>query len=325
MKNKFVKLIIAATLVCLCAFPVSSGAAASEIYLGGIPAGFSLYTRGVTVVGITDVPTEHGKFSPGKDAGLQVGDVVLSIGGKDVNSSEDIAAAVEGKSEAKVVYTRGNERMETIIKPKKDALGKYRLGLFIRNYVSGIGTLTYVKNGRFTSLGHPILDENGNLIEIVGGDLINCTVTGVIKGERGRAGELKGIFLKSAPFAKADCNTKTGVTGTISEDAIESLHLRKTEFGTAKVGVATVYTTVQGSEPKEYDISIVKIDKNEKENKNLVLKITDEDLIEITGGIVQGMSGSPILQDGKLVGCVTHVFINDPERGFGIMIDNIIE
>lgn len=326
MKNKIVKFIIATLLACLCIFPLSGASASTqEVYLGGIPAGFSLNTRGVTVVGITDVATEHGKFSPGKDAGLQIGDVILSIGGKDVNSSQDIAAAVENKSEAKVIYTRGNETKETVIKPGKDAFGKYKLGLFIRNYVSGIGTLTYVKNNLFTSLGHPILDEHGNLIEITGGSLINCTVTGVIKGERGKAGELKGIFLKNAPFAKAAYNTSTGVTGSICDEEIERLNLRKVETGEAKVGSATVYTTVKGSEPKEYSISIVKIDKNEKDNKNLVVKITDEELIGITGGIVQGMSGSPILQDGKLVGAITHVFINDPERGFGISVANIIE
>jgi len=214
--------------------------------------------------------------------------------------------------------------MQTVIKPEKDALGKYKLGLFIRNYVSGIGTLTYVKDGKFTSLGHPILDEQGNLIEITGGSLLNCTITGVIKGERGRAGELKGVFLKNTAFATAKCNTKTGVTGTMKEGEVERLNLRKVEMGEAKVGSATVYTTVNGSEPKEYSMSIVKVDKGEKDNKNLVIKITDDELIDITGGIVQGMSGSPILQNGKIVGAVTHVFINDPERGFGVSVQNII-
>ena len=146
---------------------------------------------------------------------------------------------------------------------------------------------------------------------------------GVIKGERGKAGELKGVFLKNAPFATAEANTKTGIIGTMKEGEIERLGLRKVEIGEAKVGSATVYTTVSGSEPKEYSMSIVKVDKDEKDNKNLVIKITDDELLSITGGIVQGMSGSPILQDGKIVGAVTHVFINDPERGFGVAVQNI--
>lgn len=325
MKKKIFKLIIISLLVCFCIFPMSGAASASAVYLGGIPAGFSLNTRGVTVVGITDVNTENGKFSPAKDAGLTLGDVVLSIDDKDVNSSDDIAKAVNGKSEAKIVYMRNGERHESVIKPKKDGFGKYKLGLFIRNYVSGIGTLTYIKDNKFTSLGHPILDERGDLIEITGGSLINCTITGAIKGERGKAGELKGIFLKNAAFAKATYNTKTGVVGTIGDGEIERLNLKEVETGEARVGNAVIYSTVTGSRPKEYCISIVKIDKNERDNKNLVLKITDDELIDLTGGIVQGMSGSPILQDGKLVGAVTHVFINDPERGFGISIDNIIE
>ncbi len=326
MKRRIIKLIVTALLmVCFSVFPANGFADTNEVYLGGIPAGFSLYTRGVTVVGIADVVTENGKFSPGKDAGLQIGDVITFIDDKAVNSSEDIAAAVDGKSEVKIKYTRNGESAEGTIKPKKDALGQYKLGLFIRNFVSGIGTLTYVKNNRFTSLGHPIVDENGSLIEIIGGSLINCTITGAIRGERGKAGELKGIFLKNTPFAQAERNTPTGVTGIISDEEIERLELKKVETGKEKVGAAVIYSTVKGSQPKEYAVSVVKIDKNEKNNKNLVLKINDEELLSVTGGIVQGMSGSPILQDGKLVGAVTHVFVNDPERGFGISVENFIE
>ena len=324
MKNKFIKFLIATLIVCFCVFPLNAASASTEIYLGGIPAGFSLNTRGVTIVGITDVNTENGKVSPGKEAGLKLGDVILSINDQEINNSKDIAAAVTDGKPAVVEFTRAGENMQTVIKPEKDALGKYKLGLFIRNYVSGIGTLTYVKDGKFTSLGHPILDEQGNLIEITGGSLLNCTITGVIKGERGRAGELKGVFLKNTAFATAEYNTKTGVTGTMKEGEVERLNLRKVEMGEAKVGSATVYTTVNGSEPKEYSMSIVKVDKGEKDNKNLVIKITDDELIDITGGIVQGMSGSPILQNGKIVGAVTHVFINDPERGFGVSVQSII-
>lgn len=323
MKNKLIKFIIAVFVLCFCLTPFGMASASTEVYLGGIPAGFSLNTRGVTVVGITDVNTENGKVSPGKEAGLKVGDIILNIGDYEINNSKDIALAVADGKAAMLTYTRTGEKLQTVIKPEKDALGKYKLGLFIRNFISGIGTLTYVKGNEFTSLGHPILDENGNMIEIIDGSLLNCTITGVIKGERGKAGELKGVFLKNAPFATAEANTKTGIIGTMKEGEIERLGLRKVEIGEAKVGSATVYTTVSGSEPKEYSMSIVKVDKDEKDNKNLVIKITDDELLSITGGIVQGMSGSPILQDGKIVGAVTHVFINDPERGFGVAVQNI--
>lgn len=323
MKNKLIKFIIAVFVLCFCLTPFGMASASTEVYLGGIPAGFSLNTRGVTVVGITDVNTENGKVSPGKEAGLKVGDIILNIGDYEINNSKDIALAVADGKAAMLTYTRAGEKLQTVIKPEKDALGKYKLGLFIRNFISGIGTLTYVKGNEFTSLGHPILDENGNMIEIIDGSLLNCTITGVIKGERGKAGELKGVFLKNAPFATAEANTKTGIIGTMKEGEIERLGLRKVEIGEAKVGSATVYTTVSGSEPKEYSMSIVKVDKDEKDNKNLVIKITDDELLSITGGIVQGMSGSPILQDGKIVGAVTHVFINDPERGFGVAVQNI--
>lgn len=323
MKNKFIKIIVVTFILCFCLMPFGMASASTEVYLGGIPAGFSLNTRGVTVVGIIDVNTENGKVSPGKEAGLKLGDIILNIGNYEINNSKDIAEAVADGKPSLLTFTRSGEKMQTVIKPEKDALGKYKLGLFIRNFISGIGTLTYVKGDKFTSLGHPILDENGNMIEIIDGNLLNCTITGVIKGERGRAGELKGVFLKNAPFAAATANTKTGIIGTIKEGEAERLGLKKVEVGEVKVGNATVYTTVSGSEPKEYTMSIVKVDMNEKDNKNLVIKITDDALIDITGGIVQGMSGSPILQDGKIVGAVTHVFINDPERGFGVAIQNI--
>ena len=323
MKNKLIKFIIAVFVLCFCLTPFGMASASTEVYLGGIPAGFSLNTRGVTVVGITDVNTANGKVSPGKEAGLKVGDIILNIGDYEINNSKDIALAVADGKAAMLTYTRAGEKLQTVIKPEKDALGKYKLGLFIRNFISGIGTLTYVKGNEFTSLGHPILDENENMIEIIDGNLLNCTIMGVIKGERGKAGELKGVFLKNAPFATAEANTKTGIIGTMKEGEIERLGLRKVEIGEAKVGSATVYTTVSGSEPKEYSMSIVKVDKDEKDNKNLVIKITDDELLSITGGIVQGMSGSPILQDGKIVGAVTHVFIHDPERGFGVAVQNI--
>ena len=252
MKNKLIKFIIAVFVLCFCLTPFGMASASTEVYLGGIPAGFSLNTRGVTVVGITDVNTANGKVSPGKEAGLKVGDIILNIGDYEINNSKDIALAVADGKAAMLTYTRAGEKLQTVIKPEKDALGKYKLGLFIRNFISGIGTLTYVKGNEFTSLGHPILDENENMIEIIDGNLLNCTIMGVIKGERGKAGELKGVFLKNAPFATAEANTKTGIIGTMKEGEIERLGLRKVEIGEAKVGSATVYTTVSGSEPKEY-------------------------------------------------------------------------
>lgn len=322
-KNKITKII---TLIIICfsltCINVYSVKADENIYLGGFTAGFSLNTRGAYVVGLSEVSSNGASYSPSKDAGIKTGDVILEISGNEVNTSEDIEKEICEKNEVLVKLLRGEEEIITTIYPKKDYLGINRIGVFIKNNISGIGTITYIKNGKYASLGHPVLNENGNLLNIIGGNLYNCTITGAIKGERGKAGELKGVFLKDKPFANAKINNFTGVYGELFKDNL-SCKLKAIELGEAKVGDACIYTTVNGDTPQEYSISIIKADKNEQSNKNLVIKITDESLINITGGIVQGMSGSPIIQNGKLVGAVTHVFINDPERGFGIMIDKM--
>jgi stage IV sporulation protein B len=171
-------------------------------------------------------------------------------------------------------------------------------------------------------LGHAVIDENNNELDIVDWNIYSCSIKGVVKGERGAAGELKGVFLRDNPIGKIEKNTSSGVYGSVTNKQIID-KLIKIETGEAKVGSAKIVSTVEGKESKEYDISIVKCDFL-GENKNFVIKIVDKDLISETGGIVQGMSGSPILQDGKLIGAITHVFLNDPTRGFGIKIEYML-
>ena len=297
-------------------------ASADEYYLGGFPAGFSLNTRGACILGLTDVVTEKGIVSPSKTAGLMKGDVIMSIDGNETNCAFDIEKYTTNQKTKLLVIKRGDEQLSINIIPAKDMVGKYRLGVFIRDTVNGIGTITYIKNDRFASLGHPVLDDDGSIIPIVGGNLFLCNVNGCIKGERGKAGELRGAFVKRNYIAEIDINCENGVYGKLNQEGVDEFCIKKVEVGTPKPGNATIYSTIEGNAPKEYKISIIKADcKNGY--KNLVIRITDKDLLEKTGGIVQGMSGSPILQNGKLVGGVTHVFINDPTRGFGIDIKNM--
>ncbi len=292
------------------------------LYVGGMPAGFSLFTKGAEVVGVCDVITENGIVSPCKDAEILVGDYILSINDNTISKISDIENSIEGQTEVIIIILRNNERITKTIKPAKDITGKYKLGVFIRDSVSGIGTITYIKGDRFASLGHPVLNDDGAVLDVVGGNLYSCNITGCIKGERGRAGELRGVFVKNTLIARIDKNLTCGVFGSISENFNRD-NLLKVELGQAVPGDACIYSTVEGLTPSEYKISIIKAD-NYGENKNFVIRVTDKNLLETTGGIVQGMSGSPILQNGKLVGAVTHVFINDPTRGFGIDIDNMI-
>ena len=294
----------------------------NKIYLGGMPAGFSLETKGAKVVGICGVVTEDGMKSPAKDSNICVGDIILNIGEYEVNNASDIEYALNNSINNYIKIKRNGEVITEKIFPTKDINGNYRLGVFVQDNVNGIGTITYIKGNRFASLGHPVTDENGETLKITGGELFSCNITGSIKGERGKAGELRGVFNFKNLIAKIDKNTSCGVFGEIN-DINNFTNLVEVEIGQAHMGDAVIYSTVLGDKPEKYNISIIKADLN-NHTKNFVIKINDENLLNCTGGIVQGMSGSPILQNGKLVGAVTHVFINDPTRGFGISINNMI-
>ncbi len=293
----------------------------NNVYLGGFTAGFTLDSRGAEIIGLTDVLTENGIKSPSKDAGLAVGDIILSLDGKTVNSSIDVEESIKSVDEAEIIFERNGITHKGTIKPEKDAMNINRIGVFIRDSIKGIGTVTYIKNGRFGALGHPVLTERGEILAVTGGQMYKCSITGIIKGEKGRPGELRGAFEQNSVIADVSINKPCGVFGNINDEFCLD-DLIEVETGVGTMGDAKIYSNLSG-EFKFYDISIIKVDKDNKTNKNYVIKVTDRELLELTGGIVQGMSGSPIVQNGILVGAVTHVFINDPFRGFGIMIDNM--
>lgn len=324
MKHKFRFLLIAFLLLTVLSFNVKPAYANyDKVYLGGMTAGFSLNTKGATVVGLCDVITDEGIKSPAKDIELKIGDVILNIDKFEVNSAEDIEKALKNSLSKEISIKRNDKIITEIITPAKDLSGFYRLGIFVKDNVDGIGTITFIKGNRFASLGHPVADEYGEIINITGGDLYKCNITGCVKGERGKAGELRGVFISKNKIASIDKNNECGVYGTLENEFVKNYDLVEIEIGQAHMGDAEIYSTIFGDKPEKYNITIIKTDFNNK-TKNFVIKINDEKLLEKTSGIVQGMSGSPIVQDGKLIGAVTHVFINDPTRGFGISIDNMI-
>jgi len=315
------------TLLCLTFFVFQYTAvyADNSIYLGGMTAGFEMELKGAYIMGISGVITENGKVSPAENAGLKVGDVILSLDGEEVSDAQSLENIIKDGKTKIVKYVRNSKENITNITPAKDALGNYKLGVYIRNALNGIGTITYIRGNSYASLGHPVLSEDGELLFVKAGEIRCCNITGVVKGKRGRAGELRGSFVNNIVIGSIDKNTTTGIYGKINNSFKEKYDLKKIETGTAVMGDAYIYSTVSDGEIKKYDISIIKTDYSNKENKNFVIKIEDEELIEITGGIVQGMSGSPIVQNGKLVGAVTHVFLNDSTRGFGIAIENMLK
>lgn len=294
----------------------------NKLYLGGYPAGFSIVSRGAFVNGICEVVTENGLKSPAKESGLRTGDIIYAINENEVNTANDIEKIIINGDNYLFSVLRDNAIISINLKPALDLNGKYRVGILIRDKINGIGTITYFSKNKIGSLGHAVLNENNHLFKIVDGTMYESDITGVVKGQKGKPGELKGVFKKNEIIAKINDNKSTGIYSTPNN--IDLSKYNEIEVGEGSMGDAYIYTTVLGDSPKRYSISIIKIDENNKDNKNFVIKITDNELLNITGGIVQGMSGSPIVQDGKLIGAVTHVFINDPTRGFGIKIDKML-
>lgn len=294
----------------------------TTIYLGGMPAGFYLETRGAYVVGLCDVITENGLISPSKEQGIEVGDKILFINNVEINNADDIEKAIRDGDEKNVIIERKGKRESFTVKPALDVNKKPRLGVFIREGINGIGTITYIKNDEFAALGHPVLDDDGNILNVIDGKIYDCNITSYVKGERGKPGELRGVFVRGFEKGIISKNTENGVYGKLNK--IDKSKLTTITTGEAKAGNAYILTTIEGFEPKKYSISIVKCDEDER-IKNYVIKVTDENLLKTTGGIVQGMSGSPIIQNNKLVGAVTHVFVNDPSRGFGISVNNMLK
>ena len=193
----------------------------------------------------------------------------------------------------------------------------------MREDLSGLGTITYFeKNGNFGALGHPVANQKGEIYEIKKGDVYNCSVIGVNKASRGKPGELKGMFIGEEPIGEIYRNENVGMFGKIKE--FNQNNYKKIKIGNARVGKAKIASTINANDVELYDIEIVKADYKKGNTKNYLIKICDKSLLEKTGGILQGMSGSPIIQNGNLVGAVTHVFLNDSTRGYGISIDNMI-
>ncbi len=301
------------------------------VYVGGMSAGFTLKTGCVQVIGICEVVTEEGVCSPALDAGLRSGDKIVKVGKIDVESVGELNEIVnkcKGKS-IKVEVERGGEIVGLDVCPVRDKQSKrYRIGVLVRDNVSGIGTVTFIDktSGKFGALGHSVVAENNKEMKIADGLVYACNIIGVSKGIRGRAGELKGMILSDKSFGTAEKLCDCGIFGRISED-FETNGLMQAEAtsANARPGKAHIYSTVDGISPKRYEIEVVKVDKGNKENKNYVIHVIDEALIKETGGIVQGMSGSPIIQENKVIGAVTHVFLNDPTRGYGIDIQTMLK
>lgn len=301
---------------------------------GGSPFGIKMFTDGVMVVGMTDVINSGESCNPAKEAGIRLGDVITRINGKRVSTNEEVAAIVErsgGSPLSMEVRREGGEPFEASLLPvRSDDADVYRAGMWVRDSSAGIGTLTFIdpETSRFAGLGHGVCDiDTGSLMPLSSGEAVDVVITGVTKGMSGNPGELRGTFTETQPMGVLLRNDSTGIYGQLNPASLDLGDVSPAPVAMrqeVKVGKASVRTTVDGGEPEEYEIVIEKVNFSEANpTRNMVIRVTDPRLLSKTGGIVQGMSGSPILQNGKLVGAVTHVFVNDPARGYGIFAENM--
>lgn len=303
---------------------------------GGQPIGVKVTTKGTMIVGLSEVEgCDNKTYNPAMDAGIEIGDIIEKINDIGIKSGEHVSNIInscEGK-EIKLLIKRKDKEIEKIIKPVKSKQDdKYKAGMWIRDSTAGVGTLTFFnpQNNTFGALGHPITDiDTGIMLSIDKGEIIPSKIISIQPGLKGKPGELRGMFFDDEKdIGEIKNNTSCGIFGLASDKIVNNIYDEPIPIAyqsEIKEGPAEILTTLDGNDVKRYSILIErKTVQNSPNPKSMIIKITDKELLDKTGGIVQGMSGSPIIQDGKLVGAVTHVFINRPDMGYGIYIEWMI-
>lgn len=318
------------------AWSLAGGAAAAElteVIPIGRTAGIKMESEGLMVESVDPVATAVGEVTPAKQAGLQAGDILLAVDGAAVDTGAALQKKVSlsaGKTMRLTVRRDGKELTLTGA-AVQDKAGVYRLGLTVRDSVAGIGTITYVDpdTGQYGSLGHGICDgETGVLVPLKDGSLMESSVSGVVKGVAGTPGSLQGDFNLQQDMGSVEENTLTGIFGVLTDDSYYSGKqvVPVAQADDIQTGPATILSNVSGEEVREYSCEIEKVyGEGGEYDRSMTIRVTDPALIRQTGGIVQGMSGSPILQGGKLVGAVTHVLVSDPTRGYAVQIEKMLE
>ncbi len=299
----------------------------------GYPVGIYLETDGVMVIGTGEVVGMNGNVSNPAENKVNSGDYITSLNGISVNSKSQLSFLINkyGNSEIILGLKRNGKNTNVKIKPVETGIMEYKAGIWVRDDTQGIGTLTFItENDKFGALGHGISDiDTGELLASDKGILYEADVWGIKKGENGRPGGLCGViqYEENSILGEIDANTNQGIFGSINKKIYDSIDMEGVDIclkQNVKKGRAKIRCYVE-NKFKDYDIEILNVDRNSLDgNKGLVIQVTDPELLRITNGIVQGMSGSPILQDNKIVGAVTHVFINDPTKGYGIFIEDML-
>lgn len=301
----------------------------------GRTVGLKLYTNGVLVVGMSEIDGIDGnKYIPYSDSGIKEGDMIKEINGKEISNTQELINIVNSSNgkEISIKYQRNEELIYTSITPIKGKDGTYMLGLWVRDAAAGIGTLTYYEEATktFAALGHGITDvDTGGLLNISNGELVTSQIVSIVKGVKGRTGEIRGIIDDGKKIGTIESNTSIGVYGKVTNiDFINSIKQEEVEVAKRneiKTGEATIICQLENDKVERYKIEIKKIYKNSKNNKSMLIEITDENLIAKTGGIIPGMSGTPIIQDNKFIGAITNVLLNSPTEGYAIFADMMMK
>ena len=307
--------------LCLCLVWVEAHASDSLIPVGQV-VGLELRNDSVSIAAFDDALGDTAR-----KAGLQIGDEILDIDGKTVDNAADVRQALtHSDGQIRLRILRKDKEHQLSLTPQVTAAGP-RLGVYLRQGVTGIGTVTWYDpdSGRFGTLGHGVNNADGDLVELTEGTVYEANVLSVKRGKCGEPGQLRGGVDTGHALGTVEKNTPQGVFGTV-EAGWTGTSLETAPRSQVKTGAATIRSTVTGTAPREYSVEILKIyPGNRPEGRNMLIKVTDPDLLNTTGGIVQGMSGSPIIQDGKLIGAITHVLVSDPTTGYGIFIDKMLD
>lgn len=319
------KLLIIFSLLLL-VIPTTSYAYSSKVVLGGQNIGIEVNSKGIMVVGFYKVNDSY----IGRDAGIEIGDKIIKIEGNTVSSIDEMVSSINKNikdSKVNMTISRGNKEKNVILDLVRDNNDVYKTGLYVKDQITGIGTLTYIdpETKIYGALGHEIIEANTNQkIEVKDGKIFKSEITGATKSDRSSTGEKNAIFNKNIVYGNIKENTMNGIFGTYTSGFNKDNLIEVALPNEIVRGEAKILTVLKGNEVKEYNINILKISTDTK-TKNILFEITDEELMNNTNGVIKGMSGSPIIQNNKIIGAVTHAIVNDNQKGYGIFITTMLE
>lgn len=324
LKKFLNKLLIFIFLISIISVPNIVFAYTKKVVLGGENIGIKVNSNGVLVVGFYQIDGKN----PAKDAGLRIGDRIIKINDTDINIISDLTSSIKDNTEVlEVRYERNNKTYNTKINLYKDSNNVYKTGLYVKDKIIGIGTLTFIdlNTKMYGALGHEIMEKTtGTKFEIKDGTIFKSNVTGIDKGTRNSPGGKRASYMLDDTYGTITKNEINGIYGVYNKNIDTANLIEVADSSSIKLGKAYFTTVIKDDTKETFEINILKINKNDA-TKNIFFEITDEKLLKRTNGVVQGMSGSPIIQDGKLIGAVTHVVVDDSSKGYGIFITSMLK